>query len=108
MGDLNAWFDQINENINKKYNNLHTKIKQTSDDMTSSWTQITSWTENTILTLQEYQNKNQEVLTAILDRLQISNDPQPNSPRTLEQPDPLFNMSSSNSYTQGCQIQVKG
>ena len=44
---------------------------------------------------------------AILDRLQISNDLQPNSPRTSEQPDPLFNMSSSNVHTQGRQIRVK-
>ena len=42
-----------------------------------------------------------------MDRLQISNDLQPNSPRTLEQSDPLFNMSSSNTYTQGHQIRVK-
>ena len=35
------------------------------------------------------------------------NDSQPNSPRTPEQPDTLFNMSSSNSYTQGHQIWVK-
>ena len=63
--------------------------------------------ENIFLTLQEDQKKNQAILTAILERLQISNDLQPNSPRTPEQPDPLFNMSSSNAYTQGHQIQVK-
>ena len=63
--------------------------------------------ENTFLTLQEDQKKNQAVLTAILDRLQISNDLQPTSPRNPEQLDPLFNMSSSNAYTQGLQIWVK-
>ena len=47
------------------------------------------------------------VLTGILERLQISNDPQPTSPRTPEQPNPLFNISSSASYTQGLQIRVK-
>ena len=82
--DLNAWFNQANEKITKNYDDLHAKIKQTGDDLTSSWTQITSRIENTILTLQEDQKKNQEVLTAILGRLQISNDPQPNSPRTPE------------------------
>ena len=102
-----AQFDQINEKINKNYEELHVKIKQTNDDLTSKWTQFTSRIENSFLTLQEDQNKNQAVLTAILDILQILNDLQPNSPRTPEQPDPLFNMSSSNAYTQGCQIQVK-
>ena len=104
---MDARFDQINEKINKNYEELQAKIKQTSDNLTSTWTQITSRMENTFLTLQEDQKKNQAVLTAILDRLQISNDPHPNSPRTLEQPDPLFNMSSSNSYTQGRQMRVK-
>ena len=104
---MDARFDQINEKINKNYEELHVKIKQTNDDLTSKWTQFTSRIENSFLTLQEDQKKNQAVLTAILDRLQISNDLQPNSPRTLERPYPLFNISSSNAYTQGCQIQVK-
>ena len=97
-------FDQINEKINKNYEDLQEKIKQTSDKLTSKWTQFTSRIENSFLTLQEDQDKNQAVLTAILDRLQISNDLQPKSPRTTEQSDPLFNMSSSNAYTQGHQI----
>ena len=42
-----------------------------------------------------------------MEILQMSNDPQPNSPKTPEQLDPLFNMSSSNSYTQGRQMRVK-
>ena len=104
---MDARFDQINEKINENYEELHIKIKQTNDDLTSMWTQFTSRIENSFLTLQEDQKKNQAVLTAILDRLQMVNDPQPNSPRTLEYPDPLFNISSSNSYTQGCQIWVK-
>ena len=107
MANLHAWFDQINEKINKNYEELHVKIKQTNDDLASKWTQFMSRIENSFLTLQEDQKKNQAVLTAILDRLQISNDLQPNSSRTLEHPDPLFNMSSSNAYTQGCQIRVK-
>ena len=104
---MDARFDQINEKINKNYKELLEMIKQTSDNLTSTWTQITSRMENTFLTLQQDQKKNQAVLTAILDRLQISNDPHPNSPRKSQQPDPLFNMSSSNSYTQGCQMRVK-
>ena len=104
---MESRFNQINEKINKNYKELQAKIKQTSDNLTSKWTQFTSWIENSFLTLQEDQKKNQAVLTAILDRLQISNDLQPNSPKTPEQPDPLFNMSSSNSYTQGRQIRVK-
>ena len=104
---MDARFDQINEKINKNYEEFHTKIKQTSDNLTSNWTQFTSWIENSFLTLQEDQKKSQAVLTAILDRLQISNDLQPNYPRTPEEPDPLFNMSSSNAYTQGHQIRVK-
>ena len=104
---MDARFDQINEKIKKNYKELQEKIKQMSDNLTSTWTQITSRMENTFLTLQEDQKKNQAVLTAILDRLQISKDLHPNSPRTPEQPDPLFNMSSSNSYTQGHQIRVK-
>ena len=104
---MDARFDQINEKINKNYEEPHVKIKQTNDDLTSKWTQFTSRIENSFLTLQEDQKKNQAVLTAILDRLQISNYLQPNSPRTPEQPDPLFNMSSSNAYTQGRQIRVK-
>ena len=71
---MDARFDQINEKINKNYKELHVKIKQTDDDLTSKWTQFTSRIENSFLTLQEYQKKNQAVLTAILDRLQISND----------------------------------
>ena len=78
---MDARFDQINEKINKNYEELHIKIKQTNDDLTSKWTQFTSRIENSFLTLQEDQNKNQAVLTAILDRLQILNDLQPNSPR---------------------------
>ena len=93
---MDTWFDQINEKINKNHEELHEKIKQTSEDQ-----------KNSFLTLQEDQNKNQAVLTAILDRLQILNDLQPNSTRTTEQSDPLFNMSSSNAYTQGRQIRVK-
>ena len=104
---MDARFDQINEKINKNHEEIHENIKQASDNLTSKWTQFMSWIENSILTLQEDQNKNQAVLTAILDRLQISNDLQPNSPRTTEQSDPLFNMSSSNAYTQGRQIWVK-
>ena len=104
---MDARFDQINEKINKNHEELHEKIKQTSDNLTSKWTQFTSWIENSFLTLQEDQKKNQAVLTAILDRLQILNDLQPNSPRTPEQSDPLFNMLSSNTYTQGHQIGVK-
>ena len=96
---MDAQFDQMNEKINKNHEELHEKIKQTSDNMTSKWTQFTSRIENSFLTLQEDQKKNQVVLTAILDILQISNDLQPNSLKTPEQPDPLFNMSSSNSYT---------
>ena len=103
---MDAWFDQINEKI-KNHEELHEKIKQTNDKLTSKWTQFTSRIENRFLTLQEDQNKNQAVLTTILDRLQISNDLQPKSPRTIEQSDPLFNMSSSNAYTQGRQIRVK-
>ena len=72
---MDARFDQINEKINKNHEKLHEKIKQTSDNLTSSWTQITSGMENTFLTLQEDQKKNQVVLTSILDILQISNDP---------------------------------
>ena len=68
---------------------------------------IYSRIENRFLTLQEDQKKNQAVLTAILDRLQILNDLQPNSTKTTKQSDPLFNMSSSNTYTQGHQIRVK-
>ena len=93
---MDTWFDQINEKINKNHEELHEKIKQTSEDQ-----------KNSFLTLQEDQKKNQAVLTAILDRLQILNDLQPNSTRTTEQSDPLFNMSSSNAYTQGRQIRVK-
>ena len=104
---MDARFDQINEKINKNYEELHIKIKPTNDDLTSKWTQFTSWIENSFLTLQEDQKKNQSVLTTILYRLQISNDLQPNSPRTPEQSYPLFNMSSSNTYTQGRQIRVK-
>ena len=104
---MDAWFNQINEKINKNYEELHEKIKQTSDNLTSKWTQFTSRIENSFLTLQEDQKKNQAVLTAILDKLQISNDLKPNSPRTLEQSNHLFNMSSSNAYTQGRQIRVK-
>ena len=104
---MDTWFDQINEKINKNNEELHEKIKQTSDKLTSKWTQFTSRIENRFLTLQEDQKKNQAVLNTILDRLQISNDLQPNSPRTPEQLDPLFNMSSSNAYTQGRQIRVK-
>ena len=104
---MDTRFNQINEKINKNYEELHAKIKQTSDNLTSNWIQFTSRIENSFLTLQEDQKKSQVVLTPILDRLQISNDLQPNSPRTLEQPDPLFNMSSSNAYTQGRQIRVK-
>ena len=89
---MDARFDQINEKINKNYTELQVKIKQTNDDLTSKWTQFMSRIENSFLTLQEDQKKNQAVLTAILDRLQISNDLQPNSPRTLKQSDPLFNM----------------
>ena len=96
---MDAQFDQINEKIDKNYEELQAKIKQISDNLISNWTQITSRIDNSFLTLQEEQKKNQVVLTAILDRLQMANDPQPNSPRTSEQPDPLFNMSSSNSYT---------
>ena len=96
---MDARFDQINEKINKNYEELHVKIKQTNDDLTSKWTQFTSRIENSFLTLQEDQKKNQAVLTALLDKLQILNDLQPNSPRTPEQPDPLFNMLSSNAYT---------
>ena len=68
-------FDQFNEKINKNYEELHAKIKQISDNLTSNWTQFTSRIENSFLTLHEYQNKNQAVLTAILDRLQMVNDP---------------------------------
>ena len=93
---MDTWFDQINEKINKNHEELHEKIKQTSEDQ-----------KNSFLTLQEDRKKNQAVLTAILDILQMVNDPQPKSPRTPQQPDPLFNMSSSNSYTQGRQIRVK-
>ena len=71
---MDARFDQINEKINKKYEELQAKIKQTSENLILNWTQITSRIENSFLTLQEDQNKNQAVLTAILDRLQISND----------------------------------
>ena len=104
---MDARFDQINEKINKNHEELHENIKQTSDNLTSKWTQFTLRVDNRFLTLQEDQKKNQAVLTAILDKLQISNDQQPNSPRNPEQPDPLFNMFSSNSYTQGRQIRVK-
>ena len=104
---MDACFNQINEKINKNYEELQAKIKQTSDNLTSTWTQITSRMENTFLTLQEDQKKNQAVLTTILDRLQISNDLHPKFPRTPKQPNPLFNMLSSSSYTQGCQIRVK-
>ena len=93
---MDARFDHINEKIKKNYEELQAKIKQTSDNLTSTWTQITSRMDNTFLTLQEDQKKNQAILTAILDKLQISNDPHPNSPRTPKQPNPLFNMSSSN------------
>ena len=102
-----ARFDQINEKINKNYEEIHLKIKQTNDNLTSKWTQFTSRIENSFLTLQEDQKKNQAVLTAIFDRLQILNDLLPNSPKTPEQSDPLFNMPSSNAYTQGRQIRVK-
>ena len=68
---MDARFDQINEKINKNYKELHAKIKQTSDNLTSNWTQFTSQIENSFLILQEDQNKNQVVLTAILDRLQM-------------------------------------
>ena len=71
---MDARFDQINEKINKNYEELHAKIKQTSNNLTSNWTQFMSRIENSFLTLYEDQNKNQEVLTTILDRLQISND----------------------------------
>ena len=104
---MDAQFNQINEKINKNYEELQEKIKQMSDNLMSTGTQIMSRMENTFLTLQEDQRKNQAILTAILDKLQISNDPQPNSPRTPEWPNPLFNMLSSNSYTQGHQIRVK-
>ena len=104
---MDAQFNQINEKINKNYEEIHLKIKQTNDDLTSKWTQFMSRIENSFFTLQEDQKKNQALLTANLDRLQISNDLQPNSPRTPEQPDPLFNMSSSTSYTQGRQMRVK-
>ena len=79
---MDAQFNQINEKINKNYEELHTKIKQMSDNLTSNWTQFTSRIENSFLTLQEDQKKNQAVLTSILDILQISNDLQPNFPRT--------------------------
>ena len=39
---MDAWFDQINEKINKNYEELHANIKQTSDNLTSNWTQFTS------------------------------------------------------------------
>ena len=96
---MDSWFDQINEKINKNYEEFHTQIKQTSDNLTSNWTQFTSRIDNSFLTLQEDQKKNQAVLTTILDRLQISNDLRPISPKTLEQSDPLLNLSSSPSYT---------
>ena len=79
---MDTQFDQINEKINKNYKELHAKIKQSSDNLTLNWTQFTSRIENSFLTLQEDQKKNQAVLTAILDKLQISNDLPPNSPRT--------------------------
>ena len=37
---MDARFDQINEKINKNYKELHVKIKQTNDDLTSKWTQF--------------------------------------------------------------------
>ena len=110
MGDFNAWLDQLNDNINKNYDDLQARIRQTNDALTSNWTQIMSWIEYIVLNLQSDQNKNQEVLNAILERLEISNDLQLNSPRTPEQSnhhEPLFNMSSTAFSTQGHQIQVK-
>ena len=59
---MDAWFDQINEKFNKNYEELHVKIKQTNDDLTSKWTQFTSRIENSFLTLQEDQKKNQAIL----------------------------------------------
>ena len=55
---MDARFDQINETINKNHEELHEKIKQTSDNLTSNWTQFTSRIENSFLTLQEDQKKN--------------------------------------------------
>ena len=71
---MDTRFNQINEKINKNYEEIHLKIKQTNDNLTSKWTQFTSRMENSFLTLQEDQKKNQAILTTILDRLQISND----------------------------------
>ena len=48
---MDARFDQINGKINKTYEELHVKIKQTNDDLTSKWTQFTSRIENSFLIL---------------------------------------------------------
>ena len=55
---MDTRFNQINEKINKNYEELQAKIKQTSDNLTSNWTQFTSPIENSSLTLQEDQKKN--------------------------------------------------
>ena len=41
-GLMDARFDQISEKVNKNYEELQEKIKQTSDNLTSKWTQFTS------------------------------------------------------------------
>ena len=42
MGDFNARLEQLNENINKNYDDLQARIEKTSGALTSNWTQIMS------------------------------------------------------------------